>query len=324
MARVTRVCGVGALCVAASLLVAPRAAQAQGAAPSAADRMAAQDAYRHALELFDAGRHADALVDFKRAYALAPAFRILYNIGLCQAALGDSLAAVEAFSGYLRQGGARIEPPRRAQVDAEIARLSKQLAWLTLEVVEPDAELSIDGAVIGKGPLTRELRLNAGRHGVEVRSVDGTLKTQSVTLGAGSEQRLRFEAHGVSSSAASGSPDGASPATAAPVAPHREVPWLAWGVTGALGVSTAITGVVALRAHGDEEDLQAKQGVSRADLLGARDKVKNFALATDVLLACTVVATGVSLYLTLKPTSGDAPSTALLVSPGQLSLRGHF
>lgn len=324
MARVTRACGVGALCVAVGLLAAPRLAHAQAPEPSAADRSAAQEAYRHALELFDAGRHAEALVDFKRAYALAPAFRILYNIGLCQAALGDSLAAVEAFSGYLRQGGARIDSPRRAQVDAEIARLSKQLAWLTLEVVEPGAELSVDGAVVGKGPLTRELRLNAGRHGVEVRSIDGTLKTQSVTLGAGAEQRLRFEAHGVSGSAAPARPDGNRPTTATPAAPEREVPWLAWGVTGALGVSTAITGVVALRAHGDEEDLQAKQGVSRADLLGARDKVKNFALASDVLLACTVVATGISLYLTLKPRSGEEPGTALLIGPSQLSLRGRF
>ena len=324
MARVTRGWGFGALLVAAGLLVVPRSAEAQGAEPSAADRSAAQEAYRHAVESFDANRHAEALIDFKRAYALAPAFRILYNIGLCQAALGDSLAAVEAFSGYLRQGGARIESPRRAQIDAEIARLSKQLAWLTLEVVEPGAELSVDGAVVGIGPLTRELRLNAGRHGIEVRSADGTLKTQSVTLGAGSEQRLRFEAHGVSASASSASPDSGSPASSTPAAQRREVPWLAWGVTGALGVSTAITGVVALRAHGDEEDLQAKQGVSRQDLLGARDKVKNFALATDVLLACTLVATGVSLYLTLKPSASEQPSTALVVGPAQLSLRGRF
>jgi hypothetical protein len=322
MARVTS--GLGALLVAVGLLVVPRGARAQAPEPSAADRTAAQEAYRHALELFDAGRYAEALVDFKRAYALAPAFRILYNLGLCHAALGDSLAAVEAFSGYLRQGGARIDSPRRAQVDAEIARLSKQLAWLTLEVVEPGAELSVDGAVVGKGPLTRELRLNAGRHAVEVRSADGTLKTQSVTLGAGSEQRLRFEAHGVSTSASPASSDGGSAVLATPAASRREVPWLAWGVTGALGVSTAISGVVALRAHGDEEDLQARQGVSRADLLGARDKVKNFALATDVLLACTVVATGVSLYLTLKPASGEESSAALLVGPGQLSLRGRF
>jgi hypothetical protein len=324
MARVTSGGGFGALLVAVGLLALPRSVHAQAPEPSAADRTAAQEAYRHALGLFDAGRHAEALVDFKRAYALAPAFRILYNMGLCHAALGDALAAVEAFSGYLRQGGARIDSPRRAQVDAEIARLSKQLAWLTLEVVEPGAELRLDGAVVGEGPLTRELRLNAGRHAVEVRSADGTLKTQSVTLGAGSEQRLRFEAHGVSSSASPASSEGGSAAPVTPAASRREVPWLAWGVTGALGVSTAITGVVALRAHGDEEDLQAKQGVSRADLLGARDKVKNFALATDVLLACTVVATGVSLYLTLKPGSGEEPSAALVVGPGQLGLRGRF
>jgi hypothetical protein len=47
---------------------------------------------------------------------VAPSFRILYNVGLSQAALGDSLAAVDAFSTCLRDGGERIPAQLRAQV----------------------------------------------------------------------------------------------------------------------------------------------------------------------------------------------------------------
>jgi len=321
MARVRRTLGLSGLFVVASVLVAPTLAFAQSPEASASDRSTAQEAYRHALGLFDARRYAEALVEFKRAYQLAPAFRIQYNIGLSQAALGDALGAVAAFSRYLREGGAKIDSARRAQVDAEIARLSKQLGWLTLDIAESDAEVTVDGVLLAKGLAVQELRLNAGRHTIAVRSADGTVKTQSVVLGAGAEQRLRFEAHGTGSGASAASP---SPAPSAPAGPRREVPWLAWGVTGALGVSAAITGVVALRAHGDEEDLQAKRGVERADLLDARDKVKNFALASDILLGAAAVATGVSLYLTLKEPSGEEPRTALIIGPGQLGLRGRF
>lgn len=321
MARVTRALGWSGLMVGVQLLLVPTLAMAQAAESRSGDRVAAQDAYRHAVELFDARRYAEALAEFKRAYALSPAFRIQYNIGLSQAALGDALGAVEAFSTYLREGGTKVDSSRRAQVDAEIARLSKQLAWLTLDVEEPAAEVMLDGNALAKGLATRDLRLNAGRHTVTVRSADGTVKTQSVVLAAGAEQRLRFEAHATEAAAGAQSSSSEPPA---PAGPRRDVPWLAWGVTGALGVSTAITGVVALRAHDDEEELQARRGVDRADLLNARDKVKNYALATDVLLACSVVATGVSLYLTLKPPSAEQPATALVVGPGQLGLRGRF
>jgi hypothetical protein len=307
-----------------SLQVWPRIGWAQDGAAPGAEHAAAQDAHRRALDLFDRGQYAEALTEFKRAYNLAPSFRIQYNVGLSQVALGDPAAAVEAFGIYLKEGGDRIPEPRRKQVEAEVARLSKQLASLTLDVDERGSDVTLDGAPLAQGPLSRQLRLNQGKHTVSVRSADGTLKTQTVQLAGGQEQRLHFEARSESAEA----PRPTVPASSAPAQPEarpaRTLTYVAWGVTGVLGASAAITGVLALNAHADEHDAQLRQGVSPGELSAARDKVGNLALATDVLLVGTAVAAGVSLYLTLKPSGQREATTALVLGPGSLRLRGSF
>ncbi|HXK18580.1 MAG TPA: hypothetical protein VNG33_12295 [Polyangiaceae bacterium] len=310
--------------VALGLSGVARSAAAQEPAVTESKRLAAQDAHRHALELFDQGRHVEALAEFKRAYGLSPSFRILYNIGLSQAALGDAPAAIDAFSGYLREGGERVVPERRQQVEAEIARLSKLLGWLSIDVDEAGAELTLDGTLLGKGPLSQRLRLGTGQHTASVRSPDGTLKTQSVRLAAGDEQRLRFQAlpSTAADSSLATSPRG-RPSDAAPKS-EREVPWALWGVTGVLGAASGVTGILALSAHADEQDARVRRGVTHEELQAARDKVASRALATDILLAGTVLAAGVSTYLTLRPSHPESGQTSLLVLPGALLLRRSF
>jgi hypothetical protein len=192
-----RHCFVIALVVAAGLVGSAAPCRAQDAAAPAESHKAAQEAHRRGLELFDRGEHGRALVEFRRAYTLAPSFRILYNVALSCVALGDSRGALEAFAGYLRDGGERIPERRRHEVELEIARLSKQLAGLSIDVQEAGAELTVDGEMLGKAPLSRRLRLNSGRHTVEVRSANGTVKTQSVALEPGEERQLQFGAAGV-------------------------------------------------------------------------------------------------------------------------------
>src|SRR5262245_60370570 len=151
MARVT--VSVLTLAGALSVLVAAPC-YAQEPEPTTPAQKAAQDAHRHALQLYDRGEHQQALVEFRRAYSLAPSFRILYHVGLSCVALADARGAIEAFGAYLREGGERIPEARRTQVESEITRLSRQLAGLTLDVREPGAELLLDGESVGKAPLS--------------------------------------------------------------------------------------------------------------------------------------------------------------------------
>ena len=304
----------------------PSPVHADEPAATTGTQTAAQDAYRHALELFDRGEHAAALAEFKRAYGLSPSFRILYNIGLTQVALGNAPAAAEAFSQYLHDGGTQVPAPRRQSVEAEITRLSAQLVALTVEVDEPGAELSIDGEVLGRGPLSRQVRLNPGQHTVNVRSPDGTLKTQSLTLTRGEEQRLRFRGAESSPAPATSTPTPVAVSQPAPQprSARAPFPWLAWGITGALGVSAGVTGALALGAHADQRTLKTRAGVTPAQLSEVHDKVTGLALATDILLAGAAAAAGVSLYLTFRTPDSADHDTAVSLGPGGVTLSKRF
>jgi Tetratricopeptide repeat len=83
--------------------------------------------YARGLELGAQNGYEGALREFKQAYAISPQFAVLYNIGQAQIALGHPAEAIEALSQYLRDGGARIPPTRRTQVQVQIAVLRSRL-----------------------------------------------------------------------------------------------------------------------------------------------------------------------------------------------------
>ena len=102
-------------------LGAPRAGRADD------PRSDARAHYAKGLEL--AGQHGyeGALREFEAAYAISPQFAVLYNIGQAHVALGRAREAIDALTRYLRDGGDRISPERRVQVERQIARLSASL-----------------------------------------------------------------------------------------------------------------------------------------------------------------------------------------------------
>ncbi|HVV52568.1 MAG TPA: hypothetical protein VHO06_23070, partial [Polyangia bacterium] len=86
--------------------------------------------YAKGLELAGQRGYEGALREFEQAYAISPQFAVLYNIGQARVALGQTAQALEALTRYLHDGGARISPERRAQVE-------RQLAWLRAALPNP-------------------------------------------------------------------------------------------------------------------------------------------------------------------------------------------
>src|SRR3954454_25172434 len=77
--------------------------------------------YAKGLELAGQNGYAGALREFNAAYAISPQFAVLFNIGQAHIALGHTVEAIEALARYLRDGGDRISPGRRTQVERQIA-----------------------------------------------------------------------------------------------------------------------------------------------------------------------------------------------------------
>jgi hypothetical protein len=84
--------------------------------------------YAKGLELAGQNGYQGALREFNAAYAISPQFAVLFNIGQAHIALGHTLEAIDALARYLRDGGDRISPTRRTQVERQIAGLRSTLS----------------------------------------------------------------------------------------------------------------------------------------------------------------------------------------------------
>jgi hypothetical protein len=110
-----------------ALLATLLALGAAGSGRAGDPRDEARAHYARGLELAGQNGYEGALREFTQAYEVSPQFAVLFNIGQAQIALGHTVEAIEALTRYLRDGGDRIAPPRRAQVERQITGLRATL-----------------------------------------------------------------------------------------------------------------------------------------------------------------------------------------------------
>jgi len=111
----------------AALLAALLALGAAGIGRADDPRGEARAHYARGVELAGQNGYEGALREFNAAYAISPQFAVLFNIGQAHIALGHTVEAIEALTHYLRDGGDRISPVRRTQVERQIAGLRSTL-----------------------------------------------------------------------------------------------------------------------------------------------------------------------------------------------------
>ena len=166
--------GIAAYLLAATPVVA--------AEPAASHRTQARGHFDRGVALAKAERFGEALSEFELAYDMSPHFSVLYNIAQALTVLGRATEASAAFERYLREGGANIEPRRRAEVEAAIVRERDKTGTLELTIDTEGAEVAIDGKPVGRSPLTAPIRLDAGPHRVEAALDSGLTREIAVDI----------------------------------------------------------------------------------------------------------------------------------------------
>lgn len=333
----------------AALLGAPaRRASAQDPPPPAAATPAAEpspEAKREAGERFQRGVkfHKDAeyqaaLIEFKRAYELAPNYRVLYNLGQTSRELKDHAGALRSFERYLAEGGKEIDAKRRRDVERWVAELRPKVAHVTLSTAPEGAEITVDDVVVGVTPLAEPLVLNAGRRKINA-TLSGHAPVQRFVDVAGSEGvDVALALSPLPPAAPPEAPKVTSPAPpppkAPPAAPPPEegmsaLPWIGLAATGALGVGWGALGVTALGAHSDfEEELDRRTTPQAVD--DARSRAQTFALVADVVGGVTIAAaalTAVAFAVELGG-KGERPAqpapVSVRIGPGSVGVGGRF
>ena len=130
-------------------------------------KAAAKVHFQKGVAAFNERRYADAAEEFDTAYRLSPAYVVLYNIGQVNVALGNPVEAVQAFDEYLKQGASGIAASRRDEVQAEIEEQRSHIGTLNIVSHPEQAEIRIDGKLVGTSPLGAPVRVKAGHHTVE-------------------------------------------------------------------------------------------------------------------------------------------------------------
>jgi tetratricopeptide (TPR) repeat protein len=267
----------------------------------------ARDEFMAGIAHFQAERYSEAIHSFQVAASLVPSADIWYNIARAYQELarsrGEATDYEQAIEHYRRYLTARVDPPDRATVEAQIANLEERLesvrlaaqvapttGTLRLRAERDGARVLIDDREVGRTPIEEDLSLDPGTHRVRAE-LDGYIPfLADVTITAGSTTSSRIElapAHHYQSTHG-----------------DRILTWVAWGLgVAALGASIGI-GVYAAdqQSHAlnpfDQMALDQARGIS-----GWSDAALGAAIGFGVL--------GLILYFV----EGNAVGTETLAGP---------
>jgi hypothetical protein len=156
-------------------------------------RASAHEHFERGLAAFRQERFAEAAEEFEEAYRISPSFRVLYNIGQVDVALGRSVEAVEAYEKFLNDGGTRIPAERQKEVREALAKEQARIGGITVRTEPDGAEIRLDGRLVGTTPLTRPIRATVGAHTIEVSLSGRPTRVREVKVAGGGEIDIEIE-----------------------------------------------------------------------------------------------------------------------------------
>jgi hypothetical protein len=337
MRRPARVALVAALVLQPALARVARADPPRTEAPAAGDeaRAQAQARWKRGVELYAEGDYAGAQAEFRRAYALSPHYRVLYNLGQVACQLHDYIGGAGYLAQFLREGGDEIPTERRREVEQELRRLDQRIGRLELNVDTTGADIVIDGVPRGKSPLGAPVPVNVGAHAVEVKKPGRQPQQRRFEVSGGEVVRASFALASAPSlpSAAPAAAHGnlGLTATRMPSAPrHESLAWPWWTATAVFAAGAATTGYLAYDASTKLRDQRATFPITHDELAASEHRTRTLSVITDALLITTVVLTSISVYRSFEggedpagpPRAARGPSAA--VGPGSAGFAARF
>lgn len=313
------------LAVATILIVASTAAIAE-AKPTKKEE--ASQRFLRGVELYDSGDLRAALIEFGRAYELLPTYQVLYNMGQTAAELKDYAVAYDHYRSYLRKGRGKIDDERRKEVGAQIQMLEGYLASIKIRVSEEDAEVSIDGVVVGASPLFQAIRVSAGRRKIVVKKEGFAPFEKTLDLAGRDKEAISVEL--ASFSSRSPEENVANPflggGTGREKAGFSNAFWASATITGLFAIGTTVAGIQTYRSRNIYDEQLRKVPNNADNLRIASDNLRQLALITDVTLGLTAAGVITTLLLAGRGDSATSSSTSLQleVGPTKVALVGLF
>lgn len=286
------------------------------AAAQQGDTVEAGKRFNAGVALYSETDYRAALVEFRRAYDIAPNPAVLYNIGQTQYQLQDYASAYLTLTRYLAESGAAAE--HKEEVSKTLQTLANRIGKIDVTTNVPGAEVRIDDEIVGKTPLSAPVLVSVGRRKVEVTMAGREPQSRIIDVAAGDTVRQEIVLQ---------EPTRDKPL---PIGPSEKsegksklVPTL-WVTTGVLAVAAIATGVVAYRASNRLDDLRGQFPVDREDLKDQADKVKLYSRLGDGLGVAALAVGGIALTVTILNRPTKETSMKVGVMPGGLVVGRKF
>src|SRR5580704_8314877 len=226
--------------------------------------------FKSGTDLYDENNFRGALVEFQRAYELAPSYKILYNIGQVDMELQDYAGALVAYRRYLREGGSDVPPARVGQVKEELEKLSHRVGRIVVQTA-PGAEVLVDDIRVGFAPLPEPATVNTGRHQVTVHVTGHEADSRVIDIAGQQDVTVAID-NDLAAPGGGGGGGGSAPSV--PAGPPSRAPMItAWTFTGVFGVAATITGIIALSDSSSLSDLRNSYPTTKSALDSERSKV---------------------------------------------------
>lgn len=127
----------------------------------------ARELFQVGIDAFESEDYGAALSAFELSYQLNPVTSVLYNIAMCHRALVRYVDSIQVFERYLLEGGDRIVPERRQEVEGLIQEMDRLVGRIEIEMTPPEADVEIDGVPLERAVFASR-RVRAGEHTVRV------------------------------------------------------------------------------------------------------------------------------------------------------------
>ncbi|HEX8793142.1 MAG TPA: PEGA domain-containing protein [Polyangiaceae bacterium] len=317
-----------ALAAAAVVLLAPVLSRAD---ESGSTRDAAKH-FQRAVALYGEADYRAALVEFKRAYAIAPNTSVLYNVGETQYQLQDYAGALTSFERYLAESSA--SDAHRTEVENDVEILRARVGHLSVVTIPPGADVSVDDQAVGHTPIDKPVLVSVGHRKVTASMPGRPAVTRYVDVATDDNLSVTLQMPDMTGNGTAGSAkpygDGTSAAHPPSADGGHTLQTLGWITTGGLAIGAIATGIVA--AH-ESSTLQSDRNTypqNSATLERDAHATTTYSVIADSLAAGAVLVGGITLVSMLgggsssTPKRGSAGEVQVVLGPTSAGITGSF
>jgi tetratricopeptide (TPR) repeat protein len=300
---------------------------------SADDGASTHDAAKHfsrAVALYGEADYRAALVEFKRAYAIAPNTAVLYNIGEAEYQLQDYASALVTFEHYLAEA-----PPNEAhhaEVESNVDILRARVGHISVTTIPGAADVFVDDQPAGRTPIDKPVLVSIGHRKITASLPGRPPITRYVDVAADDNVVVTLQLPQPQDASSSSQPlPSFSHSADPPPHPHSNATLHAveWIGAGALAAGALTFGALAIHSSDQLKDDRASFPTTATTLNHDASLTTTYSIVADSLGGAALVLGGIALVSTLtspspQTTGATQPGTRVMLGPGSARLEVTF